>query len=489
MPSTLAKVRFFGPESADLFSLEVEASFQGVLTKNFVSDPADPNAGFVFASIDGRPWSDTMWTRDAGTFLRELALWGNLQDACLLAERLMDLVRPNSEGFSTFPEYFKPGQPGSGSEMDGTSAIVIGLVLLWERLEADVPARRRIADFLHGLASPLAYMLYRLEQRPLIPGSGEFGGGVATPGEWANVVQNNLVRLALLAAARMQSSSDPQLSRRYAQAAQTLSDAMLHYLRDDQGCWIWCVDPVTLKPDPAILNHPLNQGFGGINGVLSMSADVGGLAPLESGWEGISASLKTFDRLFSEPNRRLLFERHGAWTQFDRFCNGCTTGPSYGHGYATQAMLLIDRLDLADRALQFLAQATFRPLPGNVLDRESPYYFPERFYLPELLALPPGGIQDFGWTVFDGEKFDQGCGALNLVCVAEPLKIARLIVGVDDHDPSRLRVIPRLPASWSGYQAENWPVNTPAGLQRVDLDCRRDGARVVVRGLRFNAGL
>jgi hypothetical protein len=35
-------------------------------------------------------------------------------------------------------------------------------------------------------------------------------------------------------------------------------------------------------------------------------------------------------------------------------------------------------------------------MPANVLDRQSPYYFPERFYLPELLALPPAGIQDNG---------------------------------------------------------------------------------------------
>ena len=71
-----------------------------------------------------------MWTRDAGVFLRELAQWGYLEQGVLLAEALMNLVRPNSEGFCTFPEYFKLGQPGSGSELDGTGAIVIGLVLV-----------------------------------------------------------------------------------------------------------------------------------------------------------------------------------------------------------------------------------------------------------------------------------------------------------------------------------------------------------------------
>lgn len=61
------------------------SSVEGVLGYNLVSDPSDPMAGFVSASIDGWPWTDTMWSRDAGVFLRELVQWGRLETACQVA--------------------------------------------------------------------------------------------------------------------------------------------------------------------------------------------------------------------------------------------------------------------------------------------------------------------------------------------------------------------------------------------------------------------
>ena len=151
----------------------------------------------------GVPGRGTLWTRDAGVFLRELAQWGYLAHGCLVAQNLMSLVRPNEKGFYTFPEHFDLGKPGSGSELDGTGVIIIGLVLLWERLPAEHPTRAAIQQFLSGAQSPLQYIVNRLAQEPLIAGSGEFGAGCGVQGEVYNVVQNNLVRLALLAAARM----------------------------------------------------------------------------------------------------------------------------------------------------------------------------------------------------------------------------------------------------------------------------------------------
>ena len=137
---------------------------RGVLHHNMVFDLADPNVGFVSASIDGRPWTDTMWTRDAGVFLRELVQWGYLNEACLLAESLIHLVRPNHEGYATFPVYFKIGQPGSGSELDGTGAIIIGLVLLWQRLYSTNLTRKTIEDFLTNPQSPLKYIFNRFKK-------------------------------------------------------------------------------------------------------------------------------------------------------------------------------------------------------------------------------------------------------------------------------------------------------------------------------------
>ena len=69
-------IRFFGSRSADLFTRECEESFRGVLRKNFIHEPGGPMPpGFVQASPEGQGWSGTMWTRDGGTFMRELVQW------------------------------------------------------------------------------------------------------------------------------------------------------------------------------------------------------------------------------------------------------------------------------------------------------------------------------------------------------------------------------------------------------------------------------
>ncbi len=421
-----------------------------------------------------------MWTRDAGVFLRELTLWGYLEEACQTASCLMRLVRPNPQGFLTFPMYFKLGEPASGSELDGTAAILIALVLLWERLPAGHSCRDAIRAFLEQPSSPLRYLLIRLETHPLVPGSGEFGGGVGLEGEFYNVVQNNLARLALQAAARAAAAWGASgFAEDCKQAAERLEANMLAHLADPQDGWIWTVDLETMRPDPAVLNAVFNQGFGGLNGVLAMCADVGGLTPLQESAEICRVGLRTLDSLYNRPQRRQMFERHGAWTQFDRLWDGFLTSPSYGQGYAIQALLLADRMPMAERAIEFLARVTREPYAGNRITRESPYLFYERIYLPELLTAwtSPHNLRaeqpDWIANGFDGQVFDEGCGALNLVNVAEPLKVARLILGVDDADPQRLRLIPRLPPGWQGVQAQNWPVLTPAGWIRIRVGFER----------------
>lgn len=452
---TPARLSFMGSEAAELFAIELRESMEGVLRKNYHTALEGDNAGFVSASVDGRPWTDTMWTRDAGVFLRELVHYGYFGHACLTADCLMSMVQANEQGFKTFPQHFDLGKPASGHELDGTTAIIIALVLLWQRLPATDPMRECIYEFLHAPSSPLRYVETVMESNPLIPGSGEFGGGCGIEGLFLNVVQNNMVRLALLAAAAMErQAGDSDTAARYSDKAQLLDANIAKHLIGDDGAWIWCIDPETKKPDPAVINHTINKGFGGLNGPACMSSDVTGLELLESGWSGVEACLRTFEKLHDFPLRGDQFAKYGMWTQFDEYLGGYTTGPSYGHGYALQAMLLFDKMDMAERALNYLAEATYRPPRAYPLTRECPYWFYERYHSPDA-----AGIVEW-W---------EGCGALNLVCVAEPLKIGRMMVGVDDSSPETVTIIPRIPPSWTGFVAENWPIRTPRGLVRADI--------------------
>jgi len=481
-------LRFYGSPDADLLTREFEESFQGVLRKNFVGKSANGfPAGFVGASPRGQIWGGTMWSRDDGTFLRELVMRGYYEHAALLAECLMSLVGKNQEGFYSFPMFFTGSQPGtvdwppgmtataepvvprSGTELDGTASIVIGMVLLWERLPGGHPTRNHIQGFLFQDASPVNYLRSCLKNQPLVPGSGEFGGGMGSPGDYYNVVQNNLSMLALLAAANMAEESGCRgLAEDDHRLAAKVRDNMEKYLVDQDGGWLWCIDPKTLKPDPAVNDSEANRGFGGLNGVASMYSDVLGFEPLTSSWQGIEHGEKTFDRLYHTPLREQQFQKYGIWTQFDVLAGGLLASPAYGQGYALQTMLLYDKLDMADKALSWLANATYRPVPEYKLHRDSPYYFCERTYSPDAVGKIP---------------LEEGCGALNLVCVTEPLKVSRLLLGVDDSALLSVRIIPRIPSSWKGVEASNWPIRTRRGIARAEIrfERQRTGAQLTLK--------
>ena len=452
------KLTFFGLQTAGLFAKEVNESFKGVLEFNYVSQPGGKfQLGFLQASPPPQAWSGTMWTRDGGTFLRELVFWGYYQHACQVAQCLMDFSKTNQDGFISFPRYFAPKNGReSGTEIDGHAAIIVAMVSLWQRLSPEDPFRERLYTFLHQESSPVRCLHHELEHHPLIAGSGEFGGG-GPKGLYDNVVQNNLCAMALLSAADMETAvGDSATAELWRKDANTIFHNMVKYLVDKDGSWIWCIDPVTLKPNPAVLQRPVNRGFGGLNGVACMSADVFGFDPAAWPWQGaVVHGGKTFDKLLAFPPRKKQFEKYGMWSQFDLISGGLLTGPSYGQGYALQTMLLSDKLDMAGHALDFLARATYES-PGIIFPhgRLSPYYFYERLYSPDAQGK---------------KELSTGCGPLNLVNVSEPLKVARLILGVDDTSLKEVRIIPRLPPSWSGFRAEDWPIRTSHGVVRADL--------------------
>ena len=461
------QLKFFGAGTADLFTREVNESFKGALALDCVFKQNNKfPAGFLNASPAGQPWYGTMWTRDAGTFMRELVFWGYYEHACQVAECVMDHVGTNGDGFVAFPRYIDPQlSRSSGSEMDGQASTIIAMVALWQRLPQDDPFRARLYEFLHQKSSPVRGIHYFLERAPLVPGSGEFGGG--TGHDDYNVVQNNLCALALISAANMEDQAgDPRTAKEWRKDARTLFRNIDRYLVNKRGAWIWGIDMKTLKPNRTDEDSAANSGGGGLNGVVCMSADVLGFDPATWPWKGAMVhGKKTFADLYNFPLRKAQFEKYGIWAQMNYTHKGLLTSPSYGQGYALQDMLLFDSLAMAGHGLDFLSQATYKS-PDIIFSfrkenygRLSPYYFYERMYSPEA----KGQIE-----------MTAGCGPLNLVNVSEPLKVARLIAGVDDTSLTEVRIIPRVPSGWTGYWMKDWPIRTSGGIVRADISFKRE---------------
>jgi hypothetical protein len=411
---------FEGSETARLFTREIEESLSALISKSLVVDGV--NRGFVHSSADGRPWTGTMWTRDAGNILREFVHYGYLGYAGMVCEYLIEHCGINEKGFYAFPEYLEPGGVESGDELDGACAIIISFCLFFQKSHGYDNAliktvRGKIKDFLTGSKSPARLLIKEIEENKLISGTGEFGGGMGTVGAWCNVVQNHLAVNALCSCGKTLAG---EIAANALAAGKGLIENIKSYLIDKNG-FIWCVSPKTLKPDENCLNVDENVGFSGINGCGAMMCDIDGGETYNAYWKevGFEAAEKTFLRLLSAKGRKEQFLKYGMYLQFETYCEGLLTSPSYGQGYALQLALNLNKLDLAEKLFNYLVNATFSPPPQYRLTRDSGYWFYERFLSPDYFSLPK-----------ERQTVDEGCGALNVVNVAEPLKIARQLAGL-----------------------------------------------------------
>jgi len=125
----------------------------------------------------------------------------------------------------------------------------------------------------------------------------------------------------------------------------------------------------------------------------------------------------------------------------------------YGQGFVTQAALLLDRMKDVTPMLEWAARETY--------DSEI-----HSFVVPEGVQVDPTGTYVF-------RTGDQGNG----VQEAEMVKMYRILIGVDDDEPQRLRILPRLPYGWSEITVTKYPalveIGGKAQLARLHYDLHR----------------
>jgi hypothetical protein len=106
----------------------------------------------------------------------------------------------------------------------------------------------------------------------------------------------------------------------------------------------------------------------------------------------------------------------------------------YGQGFVTQAALLLDRMKDVTPMLNWTAREVYDPQIKS-------------FVVPEGVQVDPTGH-------FVYRTGDQGNG----VQEAEIIKALRIVIGVDDNQPDRLRVFPRMPYDWNEIAVEKYPI-------------------------------
>jgi hypothetical protein len=130
----------------------------------------------------------------------------------------------------------------------------------------------------------------------------------------------------------------------------------------------------------------------------------------------------------------------------------------YGQGFITQSALLLDRMHDATQMLDWTAKGIYDPRIGS-------------FIVPEGVQIDPT-------SQFWYRAGDLGNG----VQEAEIIKDLRIVIGMDDTRPDRLRLFPRLPYDWNGIAVGKYPVLFErlgkADTALIDYKLERTAARM-----------
>jgi len=432
------KLEFFGDTYATLFTKQLDESLAGGLRENFVSEDEEGfPKGFLRASRKHNVWWDACWTRDAGSFIRELAVRGYLEEALACAEYLIDHVDKNEKGFYSFPMYYNRETPrGAGSEQDGTANIIMGLIELYLRLE-DTDIKCKIHAFLVNSASPINGIIAELQESELIIGSGEFGGGWCVDGLYYNVVQNFMIASALRLYYRYVEQDSEVI-----EAADRLHNSIKKYFIADEK-FIWCLDENFIEADISFSPHA--NGTADINGIAGAFYD----GFYEDKVMFNNQIRNTTANLFcGQAYREHLYKTYGMMTFTNAFPSGHAeeyvanaSWMAYCECYFAETAVVLGDTEMLTKALRYIVGQTAygghmpKSYTIDELMAQKHYWFSERNFSPE-------------WT---GQR-DEGCGSLNLINIAEPLRLARMIAGLN----GTTDITPVLPKGFSGFKATGY---------------------------------
>jgi hypothetical protein len=364
----------------------------------------------------GRYYDDS-YSRDMGRSLQELTMVGDTTDAARCADYSLQKARlwetdPSLKinGIVVPPHWgmFVNSPRKNSFENDGHGLTTLFLYKLWQRIpNRDQWLRSRWPD-IKGVGD---WILWQFDHPEI---SGATNGLLHTTGESANgkgysVYPDCICMDALQALAQMADSiGENQSAEQWRQRADKMRLAISsQYIIDDPKYGrVWTLDHAGWADKSTVL------------GPLIFLADYQGFAPEDDNPDWRPVNEAAYQRLIDT------YKPFGFYGQ----------AMGYGQGFVTESALLLDRMRDATEMLDWAAKQIYDPRFGS-------------FIVPEGCQIDPTGrfwyrIGDLGNGVQEGEI----------------VKALRLVIGVDDTQPNRLQLYPRMPYDWNEIAVEKYPV-------------------------------
>jgi hypothetical protein len=415
-------------------------------THNALSWAGDPrSAGGEFGSFrkDVGVYYAQAWSRDLGRSLQELTELGYLSKTAPTG----DFVLRASQHWTEDPTQKYKGEPlpphwsrvingkpdyGAPFENDGHGLISLFIYKLWQRL----PDRDA---WLHAHWTQVKeagdWIPWQFDHADI---TGAKDGVLYTTGESAggkgySVYADYVCMDALQALAQMADSiGETESAAKWRERAAKMREAIPRYYVIDDAKYgkVWTLDYAGWPNKSTVLGPEI------------FLADYNGFAPQDDDprWRPINEA--AYQRLIDT------YKPFGFY--------GWAMG--YGQGFVTQAALLLDRMKDVTPMLEWTAREVWDPQIHS-------------FIVPEGVQVDPSGKYVF-------RTGDQGNG----VQEAEIVKMFRILVGVDDTEPQRLRIMPRMPYGWSEMGASEYPAlverDSKRAIAHVRYDLRRTAGRM-----------
>lgn len=414
-------------------------------TKNALAWAGDPrSAGGEFGTFrkDVGVYYDHAWSRDLGRSLQELTELGYVDRASHTADFAFRSARtwaenpnltyngsplpPHWSRIINHPDFSLP------FENDGHGLISVFIYKLWQRMpDRDAWLRAHWEDVkLAGDWIPwqFAHADITGAKNGVLYTTGESAGG-----KGYSVYPDTVCMDALLAFAQMADSiGETESAKAWRDRAEKMHAAIpAAYLVDDAKYGrVWTLKDAGWPNKSTVL------------GPIIFAADVKGFAPSDQDADW---------RTWNEAAYQRLIETYKPFGFY-----GWAMG--YGQGFVTQSALLLDRMKDATAMLNWTAREVYDPQIHS-------------FVVPEGVQVTADGRYVY-------RTGDQGNG----VQEAEIVKTFRILVGVDDVEPGRLRIMPRLPYGWTEMAVDKYPAlverNGKNETALLHYDLRRVGERM-----------